>query len=298
MVASIFCLGPEGPSGPANVSENTGQGIPERPCRLLLFPDLVPRPLPFPWKERDYRYISWPAWEKRLSDFPLEPSQGQLLPKALLLEEPPNFGPALKALLDSLEKGQPGLRELPFRAAESPESLSSALRQGRGAPGQDGPKPLSDALFLALWASGELASAESGRYLGLARDKNSLLLADLRGREDYLENMAQDLPDGLWPDFRESDGPIGAPEYAPDLALSPALARSLGAAWLSLARPFLKEGDILYCPRPEISSLMEETINCLPRYPSLFPCLGQAQRLEEVFPSRLKPPGKKPALGP
>ncbi|MDR0550288.1 MAG: hypothetical protein LBI10_12910 [Deltaproteobacteria bacterium] len=169
-------------------------------------------------------YLTWPAWENYRLNALGEDCHPFLTP--VFLPDPPNFLASLNALLAIASEGGPYATQLPFTDQETVNLKNRLLGRVKTYLG-------ADHLILALAHIARLN----------AQDAHDLVQEALANQSD------------LYYDLTEAAGaPVGQanPDDPPDP--SPRMARS----WLTLARPYLRAGDLLwpaYGVRPEFSPL-------------------------------------------
>ncbi|MDR1873077.1 MAG: hypothetical protein LBS60_14345 [Deltaproteobacteria bacterium] len=186
-------------------------------------------------------YITWPAWESFCQVDLGEEIHPWLTP--VYLEDPPNFLASLRTLLAIAREEGPSSLETPFFHPETSSIRATLL----GAS----PTPLPpDHLILAL---GHLVRQEALAAQRLAREALNEK-AGLMARLTDEPNVTPDL-------FPPSDQPDPSSKMA--------------AAWLNLARPYLRAGDLLW-PAYGVTSDFRPMTGLEPDETGLYPWPGSA----------------------
>jgi hypothetical protein len=209
----------------------------DEPGRLLLWPSISPQGHTLP---RPAYYLSWPGWEKhRLTCLDEKPVYEGFTP--IFIDEPENFSQSLAQLREATRDD--GIRSFrtPFYEQDYPELRAAILSY-------EGPRRSAKAAFInkaspylrvALWSASESLHFKSRTLLRRAIAEKNAMMFSMRGSD------ALPLPEGVtW--RPQGYDPFTAP-YEPTPEPPPEKPRTpLHAAWLELARPILKEGDLLW----------------------------------------------------
>ncbi|MDR1578396.1 MAG: hypothetical protein LBT86_09280 [Deltaproteobacteria bacterium] len=172
-------------------------------------------------------YLTWPAWQQyRLNELG---EQDHPLMSPVFTPDPPNFLASLKNLLALTQEGGTGQTTIPFHCPEVAtisEDLHGYSSSGHSSPGQSSPTqsltpPGPEPLILAL---GHLAQERSRRA--------DLLVKKALAQKADLLALLKDEP-------LEANGEERLAEPAN-------LSDKLAKAWLTLARPHLRNGDLLW----------------------------------------------------
>ena len=210
------------------------------PGRLLIWPTISPRGHRLP---RPAYYLTWPGWERHrvsfLSESPVY--EGFSL---IFIDEPANFAESLAQLEEAtLDDGIKSFRT-PFFETDYLE-IKAAILSGESAPKPSGgvtPNWISPYLLVALWSTSESTHLEAKVLLDKALASRREMLTTMRGEDaPSLSDCA--ISGGLSSSLgqaKPSDSEIPPPSI---------VSASLALAWLELAKPILKQGDLLWSPR-------------------------------------------------
>jgi hypothetical protein len=189
--------------------------------RIVIWPTLSPR-------GHDYHglahYLTWPGWERfRVEKLGEAETGGSLIP--LHIDEPEGFPAALAALAEAARDAASPSSRPPLFDVQTGALRGEILAGGR--PAAPGKGANLDHLLLALWSAADSQRREAEAILAKALSSRQSLLAALAGEDQEDDEGAQ----------VQVPPPPEPPLWA-------------ARAFLRLAAPVLRPGDLLWSPWP------------------------------------------------